>query len=62
MSTPISYRFDAHRFYADDERYCTGSGLSFFTEDLRRAESAFKNYQHGPKETYAVTVVAGTIT
>lgn len=50
------YRFDAQRFYADDERYSDGSGLSYLTTDLARARSSFASFQRDRKETYSVTV------
>lgn len=34
MPTSTHYEFCARRFYADDEHYRSGCGLSFFTEDL----------------------------
>ena len=55
-TTPIGYRFDAHRFYKDSERYNTGSGLSFFTEDLAHATSMFETYRFEETETYTIEV------
>jgi hypothetical protein len=56
VSNPVSYRFDAHRFYKNDERYNTGSGLSFYTEDLAQATSMFETYRHAETETYSIEV------
>jgi len=56
MSKPVTYRFDAHRFYADHERYNTGAGLSFFTEDLAQATGVFETYRRDEKDAYSVEV------
>jgi hypothetical protein len=57
VPTPTHYQFEARRFYADDERYCSGSGLSFFTEDLEHAKRVFETYRSDRQgETYSVSV------
>jgi hypothetical protein len=56
MAATTSYRFDAHRFYAEHEQYSNGSGLSFFTTDVEQATRTFETYQRDRTETYSVTV------
>jgi len=58
MTEPtVTYQFEASRFYSEDERYCSGSGLSFFTSDLAHASAVFNAYQRDSREgAYAVSV------
>lgn len=50
------YLIDAHRFYADEEHYSDGLGLSYLITDFARISSAFASFQRDRKETYSVTV------